>query len=203
MLTAMLLFIFCLIQITLPPALTALQWEDIGTLKFLINLISHMFAHGNWGHLLGNFIFGFPYMLYLEYKVGWRRALGCFFVGGLAAALFSWANQLIIPSIGGIGSSGAVFAMVACTLMLADEHRTLAWLCRALLAFFAFEQLVQAMFDDATLGFSGVGHWAHVGGIVAGVLLAGYHKLELARSQRPDCACQLKECDSPQPRKPE
>ncbi len=142
----------------------------------------HMFAHGSWLHLLMNsfalIIFGFG----LETRVRRRGLLLCFFAGGIGGSLFTTAMAYLAPEslttypdTYSVGASGGLFGVLGTYFVLYPNDRPFSssrtrgilsvWLI--VLLYFSIESFW--MFS----GFeTGIGHGAHIGGLMAGILMA-------------------------------
>jgi membrane associated rhomboid family serine protease len=155
----------------LPPCAFAEQpWET---------LLSYMFLHGSWLHLIANMWFLWLFGNNVEDSMGHGRYLLFYVVAGLLAAgahIYS-APGAAVPMV---GASGAVSGLMGAYLVLYPRVRiqTLfiivfiirivpmpAWL--ALIVWFAI-QVASGYFSP---GHVGVAFWAHIGGFVAGVAL--------------------------------
>ena len=88
MVTVVLFLIGVVSLLLFDPGQTAFYYKAPITFSWFVKLFSHMVSHGNWKHLMGNFIYGFPYMLYIEHKMqDWKRFLKIFFFCGWIALL--------------------------------------------------------------------------------------------------------------------
>ncbi len=149
----------------------------------VVTVITSMFMHGGWGHLIGNMIFLFAFGVSLELALG-RFAFVLFYLaGGIGAeaahVLFDASSQ--VPSL---GASGAISAVMAGFLMLfaAAKMRTLVWLLPPILVWiraylviglWLLLQVLEAYFVLSTFGkdAGGVAYFAHFGGFATGLLL--------------------------------
>lgn len=138
-------------------------------------LVTYMFLHGSWLHLIGNMLFLWVFGDNVEDATGHLRFLvfylGCGVFAGLAHA---WAMpESDLPLV---GASGAVAGVIAAYLMLHPRVRVwVLFLWRIPLRISAMWalgiwiglQLVNALtsVDDQ------VAWWAHVGGLAAGAVL--------------------------------
>jgi membrane associated rhomboid family serine protease len=145
------------------------------------HLLTSMFLHGSWMHLLGNMWFLWLFGDNVEDSMTRPRFLAFYVVCGLAAA---FAQVITDPSSGipMVGASGAISGVMGGYLVLYPRVRVFALLP---LGFFltsvalpAWMMLVywiglQVLSGVASFGQSGggVAFWAHVGGFVAGVVL--------------------------------
>jgi membrane associated rhomboid family serine protease len=141
-------------------------------------LLTSMFLHGGWLHLLGNCWFLWVFGNNVEDAMGHRRFLAFYLLTGLAAAA---AQIAVAPgsAIPMVGASGAISGVMGAYVVLYPRVRvhtlvplviiffrvTLpAWVMLGL--WFAM-QVVNAQFDP----LGGVAVWAHIGGFLAGALL--------------------------------
>lgn len=156
------------------PDQLALVWATWGSPRFVVNLLTHMFAHANWGHLMGNYMFVFPYALYLEYKVGAKKFVAIWLACGFAALGFHALTLLFGGIHGGvIGSSGAAFGICGAALWMVDFNRFAKYFCRTILAYHIFIQGYLAYLSITNIFFAfftGVAFAAHLGGVLCGVL---------------------------------
>jgi membrane associated rhomboid family serine protease len=143
-------------------------------------LVTSMFLHGSWIHLIGNLWFLWIFGNNIEDSMGRLRFLAFYLLTGLAAAA---AQVLSAPGspIPMVGASGAISGIMGAYLVLYPRVRvhTLfiiiilirviplpAWL---LLGYWFLLQLLLG--TQAPAHGAGVAFWAHVGGFVAGVVL--------------------------------
>jgi membrane associated rhomboid family serine protease len=136
-------------------------------------LVTYMFLHGGWMHLLFNmlglFFFGPP----LEARWGSKRFLKYYFICGLGGAVLSSIMAIIQPSFAAyvpiIGASGAVYGvMLAFAMNWPDTPIYLMGIfpipAKVLVALLAAFSLVSAFGGR----MDGVAHFAHLGGFAAG-----------------------------------
>ena len=143
--------------------------------------LTSMFLHGGWLHLLGNMLFLHVFGDNLEDRMGHGRFLLFYLGAGIAAAL---AQMLADPASTApmVGASGAIAGVLGGYLLLYPRARVdvvfifivffkvfpiPAWI--TLGVWFALQ-----LFSGATVptDTGGVAYWAHVGGFVAGLVLA-------------------------------
>src|SRR5512135_278856 len=82
----------------------------------LITLLTAMFIHGGWFHIIGNMIFFWAFGPEIEDVMGRTRFLVFYLLGGLAATL---AQVIINPdsTIPNLGASGAIAAVMGAFLI--------------------------------------------------------------------------------------
>ena len=149
----------------------------------LTHVITSMFLHGSWMHLLGNMWFLWLFGNNIEDSMTHGRFLAFYLLCGIAAALFQVVADpaSIVPMV---GASGAISGVMGAYLVLYPHARvfTLVFLgfvitrmalpAWAMLLYWAFIQLASGVTSiGAEAGTGGVAFWAHIGGFVAGVVL--------------------------------
>ena len=159
------------------PMTTAYLNHESSWVWWFVSLFTHMVSHGSWGHLLGNYTMGTPYMLYLENKLNNTKLfVRLFFVLGFCALLGQKiADQFsLFETRGLIGSSGAIFGLIGATLALYEGPKVLKIAARSLLVFFIVTQFLSA---KAALSWPmGVAYAAHLGGLIGGVLFSLHYR---------------------------
>jgi membrane associated rhomboid family serine protease len=148
----------------------------------VIGLLTHMFLHGDFLHLLGNMVVLWAFACSLEAGFGRWTFLGFYILFGFAGGLAHFAANLgsDIPLI---GASGAIAGLIGAYTVLYgpwSKIKTLFFFGYRVFTFqipaaaFGFGwfllQLLQADLDSD--GASGVAWFAHIGGFVAGVVVA-------------------------------
>jgi membrane associated rhomboid family serine protease len=157
-------------------------------------LVSHLFLHGGWVHLLGNMIFLFVFGDNVEDRFGHVRFALFYVGGGLVAAVAQMAIVQDSP-IPMVGASGAISAVLGAYIVLYPRKPVqavvvpliLPWFVVNLLVrtprfflwwlpawvyigFWALVQVWEGLADLALTG--GVAWWAHVAGFVFGAVLS-------------------------------
>jgi len=160
----------------------------------LLPILTSMFLHGGWVHIIGNMWFLWIFGDNIEDYLGHLRYLFFYLASGFAAALAH-----ILLNLGSnaptVGASGAIAGVMGAYLVLYPRARVLTLV--PLIVFFTFWWLpawvmlgywfvVQFLMGTLTSitesqSTGGVAVWAHVGGFVAGIVLI---KLLPERSQR-------------------
>jgi membrane associated rhomboid family serine protease len=158
-------------------------------------LLTHLFSHGGWAHLIGNMIFLFVFGDNVEDRFGHVRFAAFYLGGGLSAALLQTALSpgSDVPMV---GASGAISAVLGAYVVLYPHKRVqtlfvpfvVPWLVLSLflrrlprfflwwlpawlyLGYWALLQLWEGLADLAAVG--GVAWWAHVGGFAFGLATA-------------------------------
>jgi membrane associated rhomboid family serine protease len=144
-------------------------------------VVTSMFMHGGWVHLVGNLWFLWVFGNNIEDSMGHGRFVVFYLLTG---ALAAGAHVVTNPSsaIPVVGASGAISGVMGAYLVLYPKVRvqTLIFLivffkvlpipASAMLAYWFFLQLAYGV-TSLELGGGGVAFWAHIGGFVAGVAL--------------------------------
>ncbi len=140
-------------------------------------LLTSMFLHGGFMHLLGNMLFLWVLGDNVEDSMGHKRFVAFYLVCGVAAAL---AHALTDPGsrVPMVGASGAISGVIGAYLMLHPKARIktlityfIVWLpAYVVLGFWIGYQFLSATMAAGGAG-GGVAWWAHIGGFIAGVIL--------------------------------
>ena len=148
----------------------------------LTTVLTSMFLHGGWLHLIGNMWFLWIFGDNVEDRLGSVRFIFFYLAGGLvAAALHYFTNSdSRLPTV---GASGAIAAVLGAYAIAFPRARVVT-----LVPFFPFFQVmalpaivvlglwfVLQLFSDAlSLAWSaggGVAWWAHIGGFAFGMIV--------------------------------
>lgn len=151
-----------------------------GPVPIHLTLLSSMFMHGGFGHLFGNLLYLWIFGDNVEHRFGHGVFLAFYLVSGLAASAAQIALDpgSIIPSL---GASGAISGVLGAYLVLFPKNRVHAvffFRVVAVPAFLALGLWIAMQFVSgygaiaATEQTGGVAYGAHVGGFMAGVLMA-------------------------------
>jgi membrane associated rhomboid family serine protease len=129
----------------------------------MVGLVTYQLAHVGWAHLLGNFSFGAPALLYLERMLGSKRMLEFYFICGLGSALV----HCLMQNGGLIGSSGSIYGAMAGACLSFGQSKTehAIGVCLASLLF--LQNLLLAPMG----ALFGVAFYGHVGGMVTAMVL--------------------------------
>jgi membrane associated rhomboid family serine protease len=145
------------------------------------HLVTSMFLHGSWMHLLGNMWFLWIFGNNVEDSMGRPRFVVFYLVCGLAAALLQvvFNPASAIPMV---GASGAISGVMGGYLLLYPRVRVFAMVPIGFMltsvALPAWTMLVYWLVIQVLGGVTAVGResggvafWAHVGGFAAGLVL--------------------------------
>jgi membrane associated rhomboid family serine protease len=146
-------------------------------------LVTSIFLHGGWGHLIGNLWFLWVFGNNIEDSMGHLRFVAFYLLTGVAAAAAQIALEPSSP-VPMVGASGAISGIMGAYVLLYPRARidTLvgfwivplpAWV---MLGYWFLLQ-TSGVFVAGTVG-GGVAYGAHVGGFVAGLVLVGLFRNE-------------------------
>lgn len=145
--------------------------------QIFASVLTTMFMHGGWLHLLGNMWFLHLFGNNIEERLGHPLYLAFYLTGGLLATACHWANDpaSTIPVVGASGAVSTILGAYAVTFPKATistviffgfitvvEIPALVWL-----ALWLGGQLLDALLNRDL----GVAVWAHIGGFAAGAIL--------------------------------
>ena len=131
-------------------------------------VLTSMFIHGSWPHLLGNMVYLWVCGPTVEESLGPARFLGFYLASGVVAALTHSAVALVLgdPNVPIVGASGAISGVLAAYLLLASKDGG------RVAAYFLFTQVGAWFLIQVVLGaHPGVAFLAHVGGFAFGWLV--------------------------------
>jgi membrane associated rhomboid family serine protease len=148
-------------------------------LPFWSTLVTSMFLHGGWAHLLGNMLYLWIFGDNLERVMGQVRYLIFYLICGIAAGLahIAFNSASTVPSV---GASGAISGVLGGYILLFPRNRVRVLTRGGVAAVPAFVmlgiwiliQFVSGLGSMAqTEQTGGVAYMAHIGGFVAGLLL--------------------------------
>lgn len=151
--------------------------------KHLVTIVTAMFVHAGWLHILGNMVYFWAFAPEIEDVMGRWRFTVFYLTGGLFASLVQIGVDPTSP-LPNLGASGAIAAVMGAFLVTfpRDRIRTIVFL-----GFFVIIPFIPAMvlvgiwfllqlFSEAgsimTRQAGGVAHMAHIGGFVFGLVAA-------------------------------
>jgi membrane associated rhomboid family serine protease len=148
-------------------------------------LVTSMFLHGGLLHIVSNMLYLLPFGDNVEDRLGHTRYLVFYLLCGIAASLVhvGFNPGSVVPVI---GASGAIAGVLGAYLMLVPGGRVrgllFLWVIvdtveLPAIVFIGFWFVLQLFNGLASLGVTtnesgGVAFWAHIGGFLAGLLLA-------------------------------
>ena len=163
-----------------------MQWSaipaQIASGHHWITILTAMFMHGSWSHIIGNMIFLWAFGPEIEDAMGRGRYLLFYLAGGLLAML----TQILAnphSTVPNLGASGAIAAVMGGFIVTYPRDRIKAVLfifvfvritfipAALLIGFWFLTQLVHAG-AVAQVQTGGVAYLAHVGGFVFGAVTA-------------------------------
>jgi len=160
-----------------------------GPRPIYITLLSSMFMHGGLGHIFGNMLYLWIFGNNVEHRFGHVRFLLFYLASGLAATaaqLAIWPNS-IVPNL---GASGAISGVLGAYIVLFPRNRVNVIVFYHVVSIPAFMVIglwavTQFMHGFGSIAMThqtdgvGVAYMAHVGGFVAGVVVAGLVRLNM------------------------
>ena len=171
-------------------ALTVGQPDIMGA---VVPLVTAMFVHGGWLHVLGNMLYLWIFGDNVEDRLGRVKYLLFYITAGVIGSLAQiWANPLAAEPV--IGASGAVAGVLgayflsyprAKVLTLVPIFFIISFIEIPAFAFLIIWFILQSLNGIANLGVADnmVAWWAHIGGFLIGAIgakiLAPYDKYRI------------------------
>jgi membrane associated rhomboid family serine protease len=165
------------------------QWSvipaDIASGQHWVTIISAMFMHGGWMHIIGNMVFLKAFGPEIEDAMGRLRYLAFYLLSGVAASL---AQIVAMPNstVPNLGASGAIAGVMGAFLITypRDRIRTLLFFgifmritfipAGLLIGFWFLIQIFSQVGAVADVQAGGVAYAAHVGGFIFGAVSARF-----------------------------
>jgi membrane associated rhomboid family serine protease len=165
------------------------QWSvvpaDIAAGQHWVTILTAMFMHGGWMHIIGNMVFLWAFGPEIEDAMGPLRYLAFYLLGGLVAfgAQIAAASSSTVPNLGASGAIAAVMGAFIITYPR-DRIRTLLLLgwfvtvtaipAAVLIGIWFLIQLFSQVGSvvQAQSAGGGVAYMAHVGGFIFGAITA-------------------------------
>ncbi len=150
------------------------------------SVITHMFLHGNWFHIISNmwvlWIFGDN----VEDIMGKFRFLVFYFLCGLGSAFLQVLVSIVLGGgeVPMVGASGAISGVLAAYMKFFPNARIISLVPIIFFATFMkvpalvfigmwfISQIINGIITLPFIGLGGVAWWAHIGGFITGFYFA-------------------------------
>ena len=162
-----------------------------GPWPIYLTLLTSMFLHGGWAHLLGNMLYLWIFGDNVEHRFGHLKFLIFYLASGLAASLAQIAISpgSLTPMI---GASGAISGVLGAYLIRFPRNRVYVIFFFSIISVPAVVVIVLWVVLQFIGGYAflaggqvgGVAYMAHLGGFAAGLATAFVSRLQFA--QEPD-----------------
>ncbi|KWW31262.1 MAG: rhomboid family protein [bacterium P3] len=130
---------------------------------------TYMFMHASLDHIFFNMFALWMFGCILENYWGTRRFLVYYLVCGIGAALI---NLLVAPAGPTVGASGAVYGiLLAFGMTFPNEYIYLYFLFPIKAKWFVIGYAAIELFEGVFRSADGIAHFAHLGGMLFGLLL--------------------------------
>ena len=175
-----------LFEFHLLPRQSFLRFEDYFALSLdglkaghLWQLVTYQFMHGSFWHIFVNSWVIYVFGRFLETLLGQKRMLILYFLSGIMGGLLEMFGAWLWPQHFGqavVGASASAFGLVAAFAVIFPERRLylllffiipLAMRARTMLWVFVAISVVGVVWP-----YGNIGHAAHLGGILTGILFA-------------------------------
>jgi membrane associated rhomboid family serine protease len=176
-----------LFQVTMPPGLQQGFVVEYGVIpKEIISgqdyftLITNMFLHGGWMHLIGNMLFLWVFADNIEAVIG-KIPFTLFYIGGGLAASAAHILFNLNSTLPAVGASGAISAVLGAYIVMFPSSKVRVFILiffRSVympafyfLGIWGVQQFINGFISivPSSAYTSGVAWWAHIGGFVFGI----------------------------------
>lgn len=156
-------------------------------------LLTHMFLHGSWGHIIGNMWFLWVFGDNVEDKLGKVKYILFYITAGLGAAIAQTAISLAFggANVPMVGASGAISGVLGAYMKMFPHARVIALVpvfffltlmelpALVFIGIWFFVQILNGIITLPFIGYGGVAWYAHIGGF-----LVGYYVVDLFYKRR-------------------
>ena len=161
-------FIVFFFQLFMPGITTAFAFVPALILVRPWTVVTYMFLHGGWMHILFNMIVLFFFGPRVEQRLGSNRFITLYFVAGISGALVSF---FLAPGAAIIGASAAVFGVETAFAKYWPRELIYIWGVLPIQAIWLIALTVAySIWSGMNGSTSGVADFAHLGGIAGGFL---------------------------------
>ena len=148
----------------------------------IYTLLTSLFIHGGWMHLIGNMLFMWVFADNIESTIGYKRFL-LFYIGGGIVATLTHVYFSGLSNTPCVGASGAIAACLGAYMVMFPGSKIKVLFILLLSSFrvpaFVFLGIWMVQQTWAGIGSlgtmtsdtSGVAYWAHIGGFVYGLIM--------------------------------
>ena len=168
--------IFFLGELLVPGLLSAFALWPVGHGFWPWQVGTYAFLHGSFGHLFFNMLGLWMFGSELEHVWGQKRFIQFYTASVIAAALTQLVVNALLGSIAPtVGASGGLFGLLLAYAMLFPNRTILLFFvipmkAKWLVALYGILELYQGIY----VMNSGVAHFAHLGGMLGGLLVLRY-----------------------------
>ncbi len=164
-----------------------------GPTPIYLTLFSAMFMHGGWAHIGGNMLYLWIFGDNVEHRFGGLKFLAFYLVSGIVATFAQIATnpEGLIPNL---GASGAISGVLGAYLVLFPRNkvnavfffRIVSLPAVFVIGMWAFTQFINGAGSIAVTEQTGggVAYAAHIGGFIAGVVMAAFARMTMKSEPR-------------------
>ena len=130
-------------------------------------VVTAMFLHADADHLLGNMLSLCAIGLFVEKMMGRAKFIIAYFATGIIAGLVSMGyNMYLNDNIYSLGASGAVYGLVGVfiIILIVDKGKSYKGNLTRMIIYLV-------LCGYATMAETNIDHAAHIGGLIAGLVL--------------------------------
>jgi len=152
-----------------------------------VTLLTSLFIHGGWSHIIGNMLFLWAFGKSLEDAMGHTKFLAFYLIGGVAAGITHVVFNLF-TTLPTVGASGAIACVMGAYLVKFPRARihtlvflfffvTMADIPAAFILLYWFVTQLFSEYGSITqtqVMNGGVAYAAHIGGFITGMILVRF-----------------------------
>jgi hypothetical protein len=143
-------------------------------------MVTSMFLHGGFMHLLLNAWALFLFGTLVEKRAGEEEFFKIFIIAGIVGSMGYWLAYAvgIIPDVPALGASGAIFGIMGAAAVLFPDMILYIWFFPMKMRDAAILFAIIELYGTMTMTSSGIASAAHLGGLVFGFI---YMKWKMQR----------------------
>jgi len=151
-----------------------------GPVPIYLTILTAMFMHGGYAHLFGNLLYLWIFGDNVEQRLGHLRFLGFYLLCGVVATLLQvWLTpDAVVPNLGASGAIAGVLGAYMVFFPRNKVHALFVYIVVSVPAILAIGLWIAFQFVNGygsivqTEQLGGIAYGAHIGGFIAGALLA-------------------------------
>jgi membrane associated rhomboid family serine protease len=136
-------------------------------------IISSMFLHADWGHLILNMFSFYSFSTGIEQIYGFKIAILIYLGSGIGGGMLSLAVNRNIMEYRALGASGAVSGIIFSSVFLIPDQSVMLFILPVPMPAWVFAILfILASIYGIGKNSDNIGHDAHLGGALTGIIIS-------------------------------
>ncbi len=172
--------VFFVLSLANPAITTGFAYRPVEILERPWSIVTYMFMHGDFTHILFNMLGLFFFGPRLEMYIGEKKFLWLYSISGLTGALLS---TLFTPNVAIIGASGAVYGVFLGFAYFWPKELIYIWGVFPVQARWMVVAFTVLSLYGGLGARDGIAHFAHLGGYIGAYLYLRFAVRDVTRPQ--------------------